>query len=329
MNQRSSARPRLTAPARAGAQRLEQRRRWPRSGRWAGRARGRRRWSSRPARRRAPGTPVVHAVGEQAVDDLVDRAVAAEGDHDVGAVAHRPAGERGGVPAVGGLARPRARRRCPARGPARRARARWSRSRADSTTTRTRTRLRSNYRAGTGRRRCSHAPSRRRSAGRCGRRRRRSAATAAAAAAGGSRGDRRPSRPARWLAAVVLLVVKTRHRPPAQRLAGALLGAALRAARRRRAGAVRARAAAAASGGPDARSWCSQLLALPVGYSLAFQAGRSATAAPILVAALAVLYLLFTPPARGRARPRAPSAELRRSLLGCRLAGLERSSRSA
>ena len=49
------------------------------------------------------GTSVVHAVGEQPVDDLVDGAVAAEGDHDVGAVAHRPAGQRGGVPAVGGL----------------------------------------------------------------------------------------------------------------------------------------------------------------------------------------------------------------------------------
>jgi hypothetical protein len=41
-----------------------------------------------------------------------------------------------------------------------------------------------------------------------------------------------------------------------------------------------------------------QLLALPVGYSLAFQAGRVGYGGPILVAALAVLYLLFTPPAR-------------------------------
>jgi hypothetical protein len=41
-----------------------------------------------------------------------------------------------------------------------------------------------------------------------------------------------------------------------------------------------------------------QLLALPVGFSLAFQAGRIAYGGPILVAALAVLYLLFTPPAR-------------------------------
>src|SRR5215472_408802 len=41
-----------------------------------------------------------------------------------------------------------------------------------------------------------------------------------------------------------------------------------------------------------------ELLALPVGYSLGFQAGLMAYGAPILVSALAVLYLLFTPPAR-------------------------------
>ncbi|MEP7021696.1 MAG: hypothetical protein ABI808_13680 [Pseudonocardiales bacterium] len=41
-----------------------------------------------------------------------------------------------------------------------------------------------------------------------------------------------------------------------------------------------------------------QLLALPVGYSLAFQAGRVAYGGPILVAAVVVLYLLFTPPVR-------------------------------
>jgi hypothetical protein len=41
-----------------------------------------------------------------------------------------------------------------------------------------------------------------------------------------------------------------------------------------------------------------QLLAIPVSYSLAFQAGRVAYGAPILVAALTVLYLVFTPPAR-------------------------------
>jgi hypothetical protein len=41
-----------------------------------------------------------------------------------------------------------------------------------------------------------------------------------------------------------------------------------------------------------------QLLALPVSYSLAFQAGLMDVGGPILVAALVVLYLLFTPPAR-------------------------------
>ncbi|HJQ41530.1 MAG TPA: hypothetical protein VJ831_00465 [Jatrophihabitantaceae bacterium] len=41
-----------------------------------------------------------------------------------------------------------------------------------------------------------------------------------------------------------------------------------------------------------------ELLALPVSYSLAFQAHRVEYGGPILVAALAVLYLLFTPPAR-------------------------------
>lgn len=41
-----------------------------------------------------------------------------------------------------------------------------------------------------------------------------------------------------------------------------------------------------------------ELLAIPVSYSLAFQAGRVGYGAPILIGALAVLYLLFTPPAR-------------------------------
>jgi hypothetical protein len=41
-----------------------------------------------------------------------------------------------------------------------------------------------------------------------------------------------------------------------------------------------------------------EVLALPVGYSLAFQAHRVEYGGPILIAALAVLYLLFTPPAR-------------------------------
>jgi hypothetical protein len=41
-----------------------------------------------------------------------------------------------------------------------------------------------------------------------------------------------------------------------------------------------------------------QLLALPVGYSMAFQANLVAVGGPLLVIAVAVLYLLFTPPAR-------------------------------
>jgi hypothetical protein len=41
-----------------------------------------------------------------------------------------------------------------------------------------------------------------------------------------------------------------------------------------------------------------QMLALVVGYSLAFQAGRVGYGGPVLIAAVAVLYLLFTPPAR-------------------------------
>ncbi len=41
-----------------------------------------------------------------------------------------------------------------------------------------------------------------------------------------------------------------------------------------------------------------QLLSIPVGYSLAFQAGLVGYGAPILLSAAAVLYLLFTPAAR-------------------------------
>jgi hypothetical protein len=48
-----------------------------------------------------------------------------------------------------------------------------------------------------------------------------------------------------------------------------------------------------------------QVLAIPVAYSLAFQAGRVEYGGPILLAVLAVLYLLFTPPAR-EALDRAP-----------------------
>jgi hypothetical protein len=41
-----------------------------------------------------------------------------------------------------------------------------------------------------------------------------------------------------------------------------------------------------------------QVLALPVGYSLGFQAGRIGYGGPIMLVALAVLFLLFTPPVR-------------------------------
>ena len=41
-----------------------------------------------------------------------------------------------------------------------------------------------------------------------------------------------------------------------------------------------------------------QLLALPVSYSLAFQAGRVGYGAPIMLVALVTLFLLFTPPVR-------------------------------
>lgn len=41
-----------------------------------------------------------------------------------------------------------------------------------------------------------------------------------------------------------------------------------------------------------------QVLAVPVAYSLAFQADRYDYGGPILVAALVVVYLLFTPPVR-------------------------------
>lgn len=41
-----------------------------------------------------------------------------------------------------------------------------------------------------------------------------------------------------------------------------------------------------------------ELIALPVGYDLGFQAGRLLIALPILASAVAVLVLLFTPSAR-------------------------------
>ncbi len=41
-----------------------------------------------------------------------------------------------------------------------------------------------------------------------------------------------------------------------------------------------------------------ELLALPVSYTLTFSAHRPGYGAPILISALVVLYLLFTPAAR-------------------------------
>lgn len=51
---------------------------------------------------------------------------------------------------------------------------------------------------------------------------------------------------------------------------------------------------------PSARSpvILMQLLAVPVGYSLGFQAGRLLVGAPILIVAVAVLVLLLTPSSR-------------------------------
>jgi hypothetical protein len=41
-----------------------------------------------------------------------------------------------------------------------------------------------------------------------------------------------------------------------------------------------------------------EILAVPIGYQLAFDSDRPEWGGPILISALAVLYLLFTPPAR-------------------------------
>jgi hypothetical protein len=98
------------------------------------------------------------------------------------------------------------------------------------------------------------------------------------------------------LAAAGLLVFKTATGHP-QSVDGALLGAAFAVA-----GAVvlGASARGLVQLHPAARTpvIVLQLLALPVAYSLTFQAGRVVYGGPILLAALIVLYLLFTPPAR-------------------------------
>jgi hypothetical protein len=93
-----------------------------------------------------------------------------------------------------------------------------------------------------------------------------------------------------------VLITKTVSGRP-HSTAGALLGAAL------------ALAGAAVLGlcgrglfrlSPPARSpvVVIELLALPVGFDLAFQADRIAYGAPILIGALVVVYALFTPTAR-------------------------------
>jgi hypothetical protein len=97
-------------------------------------------------------------------------------------------------------------------------------------------------------------------------------------------------------ALTVLLLVKTATGHP-HSLPAALLGAALAA--------FGAAVLALCGRGllllrPSARTpvVVLQVLAVPVSYSLGFQAGLLAYGAPLLVLALATLYLLFTPPVR-------------------------------
>lgn len=94
----------------------------------------------------------------------------------------------------------------------------------------------------------------------------------------------------------VLLLVKTVTGHP-HSLAAALLGVAMSIAG---AAVLELCARGLAALNPAARSpvVVIQLLALPVSYDLAFQAGLVGFGAPILILALAVLYLIFTPPVR-------------------------------
>jgi phosphate/sulfate permease len=98
------------------------------------------------------------------------------------------------------------------------------------------------------------------------------------------------------LAAAAVLVVKTVVGHP-DSLARALLGAAMAL--------LGTLVLMACARGLLALRWAArtpivvlELLALPVGYSLGFQAGLPAYGAPILTSSLAVMYLLFTPAAR-------------------------------
>ncbi len=98
------------------------------------------------------------------------------------------------------------------------------------------------------------------------------------------------------VATAVLLLVKTVVGRPTS-LAGAVLGAVMALAG---AAVLAAAARALLRLRPAARTpvVVLELLALPVAYSLAFQAGLVEYGGPLLVVALAVLFLLFSPPAR-------------------------------
>jgi hypothetical protein len=98
------------------------------------------------------------------------------------------------------------------------------------------------------------------------------------------------------LALAALLAVKTIGDHPDD-VGRALLGAAMALAGALALGLC---ARGLAHGRPAARTpvVVIQLLAIPVSYSLGFQAHRLGYGGPIFVVALAVLYLLFTPPAR-------------------------------
>lgn len=98
------------------------------------------------------------------------------------------------------------------------------------------------------------------------------------------------------LAAAIFLAVDTAVGSP-HNVARALLGAAF-ALLGAAALAVCARGLLRLHAGARSPIVVLQLLALPIGYSAAFQADRPAIGGPLLVVALAVLYLLFTPPAR-------------------------------
>ncbi len=98
------------------------------------------------------------------------------------------------------------------------------------------------------------------------------------------------------VATAVVLVVKTSTGHP-HSVAGALLGAALALVAALALGAA-ARGLAHLRAAARTPVIVLQLLAVPVSYSLAFQAHRVGYGGPILLAALATLYLLFTPPAR-------------------------------